>query len=84
MKRLWILLLVAALCATNVLFAQEKNPKAMIQARLEYMQKNLTLSGQENQNFWKVYQEYLHHIIYLKVYIKFLLIQIYNRIKLNI
>ncbi len=60
MKRLWILLLVAALCATNVLFAQEKNPKAMIQARLEYMQKNLTLSGQENQNFWKVYQEYLN------------------------
>jgi len=60
MKRLWILLLVAAVCATNVLFAQEKNPKTMVQARLAYMQKNLTLSGQENLNFWKVYQEYLN------------------------
>ena len=60
MKRLWILLLVAALFATNTLFAQEKSPKAMVQARLEYMKKNLTLNGQENQNFWKVYEEYLN------------------------
>ena len=60
MKRLWILLLVAALFATNTLFAQEKSPKAMVQARLEYMKKNLTLNGQENQNFWKVYEEFLN------------------------
>ncbi len=60
MKRLWILLLVAALFATNTLFAQEKSPKAMVQAHLEYMKKNLTLNGQENQNFWKVYEEYLN------------------------
>lgn len=59
MKRLWILLFVAALCTTNVLFAQEKSPKVMVQTRLEFMKKNLTLSGQENQTFWKVYEEYL-------------------------
>ena len=60
MKRLWILLIVSALCASTSLFAQEKNPKAMIQERLTFMQKNLTLSGQENQSFWKVYEEYLN------------------------
>ena len=60
MKKLSILLFVAALCASTSLFAQEKNPKAMIQERLAYMQKNLTLSGQENQSFWKVYEEYLN------------------------
>ena len=60
MKRLWILLLVAALSATSTLSAQEKSPKAMVQDRLTYMQKNLTLSGQENQNFWKVYEEFLN------------------------
>ncbi|MBR4912582.1 MAG: hypothetical protein IKZ54_07065 [Bacteroidales bacterium] len=60
MKRLWILLIVSALCASTSLFAQEKNPKAMIQERLSFMQKNLTLSGQENQSFWKVYEEYLN------------------------
>lgn len=60
MKKLSILLLVAAFCASTSLFAQEKNPKAMVQERLTYMQKNLTLSGQENQSFWKVYEEYLN------------------------
>ena len=60
MKKLWILLIVAALCASTSLFAQEKSPKTMIQERLTYMQKNLTLSGQENQSFWKVYEEYLN------------------------
>ena len=60
MKKLSILLLVAAFCASTTLFAQEKNPKTMIQERLSYMQKNLTLSGQENQSFWKVYEEYLN------------------------
>ena len=60
MKRLWILLLVTALGATCTLSAQEKNPKVMAQERLAYMRKNLTLSGQENQNFWKVYEEFLN------------------------
>ena len=60
MKKLSILLLVAAFCASTSLFAQEKNPKAMVQERLTYMQKNLVLSGQENQSFWKVYEEYLN------------------------
>ena len=60
MKKLSILLIVAALCASTSLFAQEKNPKAMVQERLAYMQKNLTLSGKENQSFWKVYEEYLN------------------------
>ena len=60
MKKLWILLLVAALCASTSLFAQEKNPKTMIQERLTFMKSNLTLSGQENQSFWKVYEEYLN------------------------
>ena len=60
MKKLWILLLVSALCASTSLFAQEKNPKAMVQERLAFMKKNLTLSGQENQSFWKVYEEYLN------------------------
>lgn len=60
MKKLWIMLIVAALCASTSLFAQEKNPKTMVQERLTYMQKNLTLSGQENQTFWKVYEEYLN------------------------
>ena len=59
MKRLWILLLVV-FCATCVLNAQEKSSKTMVQGRLEYMKKNLTLNGQENQNFWKVYEEYLN------------------------
>ena len=60
MKRLWILLLVAILSTTSTLSAQENSPKTMVQARIAYMQKNLTLSGQENQNFWKVYEEYLN------------------------
>lgn len=60
MKRLWILLIVVALCASTNLFAQEKSPKAMVQERLAYIQKNLTLSGKENQSFWKVYEEYLN------------------------
>lgn len=60
MKKLWILLLVAILSTASTLSAQESNPKTMIQTRLTYMQKNLTLSGQENQTFWKVYEEYLN------------------------
>ena len=44
MKRLWILLIVSALCASTSLFAQEKNPKAMIQERLSFMQKKLLTS----------------------------------------
>ena len=60
MKKLWILLLVAMLSIASNLSAQEKSPKAMVQARLAYMQKNLPLSGKENQNFWKVYEEYLN------------------------
>ena len=60
MKKLLILLLVATLSAASTLTAQEKNPTAMVQERLAYMQKNLTLSGQENQTFWKVYEEYLN------------------------
>ena len=60
MKKLWILLLVAILSTASTLSAQENSPKTMVQARIAYMQKNLTLSGQENQNFWKVYEEYLN------------------------
>jgi len=32
----------------------------MVKERLNYMRMNLTLSGSENQNFWKVYEEYLN------------------------
>lgn len=32
----------------------------MVKERLNYMRTNLTLSGSENQNFWKVYEEYLN------------------------
>ena len=60
MKKQWILLIVAALCVSTSLFAQEKSPKTMVQERLAYIQKNLTLSGKENQSFWKVYEEYLN------------------------
>lgn len=60
MKKLSILLLIAALCASTSLFAQEKSPKTMVQERLSYMQKYLTLSSQESQTFWKVYEEYLN------------------------
>lgn len=60
MKKLWILLLVAALSATSTLSAQEKSPKTMVQERIAYMQRNLSMNGQENQNFWKVYEEYLN------------------------
>ena len=59
MKKQWFLMIVAMFLATCSLFAQEKSPNTMVQGRLEYMKKNLTLSGQENQNFWKVYEEYL-------------------------
>ena len=60
MKKLWILLLVAIFSIASTLSAQEKNPKAMVQARLAYMQKNLSLSSKENQSFWKIYEEYLN------------------------
>lgn len=60
MKRLWILLLVVALGAASTLSAQEKNSKTMVQDRIAYMKKNLTMSGQEYQNFWKVYEEFLN------------------------
>ncbi len=60
MKKLWITLIVLAISATSVLFAQEKNPKAMIQERIAYMKANVPLTGGETQNFWKVYEEYLN------------------------
>jgi hypothetical protein len=59
MKKLWITLIIVTASATTVLFAQEKSPKAMIQDRIEYIKKHLVLTGAENQNFWKVYEEYL-------------------------
>ena len=59
MKRIWITLIVLAMCATTALFAQEKNPKAMIQERIAYMKANVPLSGTETQNFWPVYEEFL-------------------------
>ncbi|MBR3558741.1 MAG: hypothetical protein IKN78_07720 [Bacteroidales bacterium] len=60
MKRLWITLVVIVMGATSALFAQEKSPAVMVKERLNYMRTNLTLSGSENQNFWKVYEEYLN------------------------
>lgn len=60
MKKQWFLMIVAMFLATCSLFAQEKSPTTMIQGRLEYMKKNLTLSGQDNQNFWKDYEEFLN------------------------
>lgn len=59
MKKLWITLVITILCASTTLFAQDRSPKAMIQDRIEYMKKNLILTGVENQHFWKVYEEYL-------------------------
>ena len=56
MKKSLIALIVLVLGATTTLFAQEKSPKVMIQERIDYMKKNLTLTGQENNNFWKVYE----------------------------
>lgn len=59
MKKVWITLIIAVL-ATSALFAQEKNPKAMVHDRLAYMQEHLKLSGQESQNFWSLYEQYLN------------------------
>ena len=60
MKKLWITLTIMALCATTALYAQENNAKTMIQKRIQYMKEHVQLSGKENQNFWKVYEEYLN------------------------
>ena len=60
MKKTWITLIVLTLCATTTLFAQEKNPKQMIQERIAYMKANVPLSGVETQNFWPVYEEFLN------------------------
>ena len=59
MKRVLITLTVMALCATTALYAQENNPKAMIQKRIAYMKEHVQLSSKETQNFWSVYEEYL-------------------------
>ncbi|MBP5496532.1 MAG: hypothetical protein J6X98_05130 [Bacteroidales bacterium] len=59
MKKTWITLIVLAMCATTALFAQEKNPKAMIQERLSYMKANVSMSSSESQKFWPVYEEFL-------------------------
>ena len=60
MKRVLITLTVMALCATTALYAQENNPKAMIQKRIAYMKEHVQLSSKETQNFWSVYEEYLN------------------------
>ena len=60
MKKIWIIIAVVAMCATTALYAQENNPKAMIQKRIAYMKEHVELSGKESQNFWKVYEEYLN------------------------
>ena len=59
MKKTWITLIVLAMCATTALFAQEKNPKAMIQERLSYMKANVSMSSSESQKFWPVYEAFL-------------------------
>lgn len=60
MKRLWITLIITILGSTSILFAQETNPKAMIQKRIAYMKEHVQMSGKETQNFWSVYEEYLN------------------------
>ena len=60
MKRLWITLIITVLGATGILFAQETNPKAMIQKRIAYMKEHVQLSGKETQNFWSVYEAFLN------------------------
>ena len=59
MKKTWITLIVLAMCATTTLFAQERNPKQMVQDRIAYMKANVPMSGKETQNFWPVYEEFL-------------------------
>jgi len=60
MKRLWIVMLVMAFCATSSLYAQDKNPKNKVQQRLTYMKEHLSLSGNESKNFWPLYEQYLN------------------------
>lgn len=52
-------MMLLAVCATTALFAQEKNPKTMIQERIAYMKANVAMSGAETQHFWPVYEEFL-------------------------
>ena len=60
MKRLWIVMLVLAFCATSSLYAQDKNPKTKMADRISYMKSHLTLSQKESQSFWKLYEQYLN------------------------
>lgn len=60
MKRLWIVMLVLAFCATSSLYAQDKNPKTRVADRISYMKSHLTLSQKESQSFWKLYEQYLN------------------------
>lgn len=60
MKRLWIVMLVLAFCATSSLYAQDKNPKTRVADRIFYMKSHLTLSQKESQSFWKLYEQYLN------------------------
>lgn len=52
--------MVLVLSASATLLAQEKNPKTMIQDRIDYMKANLLLTGSENQQLWSVYEQYLN------------------------
>ena len=59
MKRLWILLIVAVLCSSGNLFAQEKSSNQKITERLTFMKEHLTVSEKASANFWKSYEQYL-------------------------
>ena len=59
MKKLWITLVILAVGATTVLFAQEKTSFNLMQDRFSYMREHLTLSEKEGDVFWKTYSQYL-------------------------
>lgn len=60
MKKNIVIALVLALGFATTSFAQENtNQKTIIQNRITYIQNNLTLTGKENQSFWKIYEQNL-------------------------
>lgn len=58
MKRLLLVSILTLFGFVGLLSAQDKS-KSMIQERVAYIKNNLTLSGAENNSFWKVYEQYL-------------------------
>lgn len=59
MRKLWMTLIMVAMGAVTVLFAQGTSSSAIIKERVTYMQEHVALTGKETQTFWKVYEEFL-------------------------